>query len=538
MLSFGSMAQVQNLGTPASWNMSSEQNTISFVQMPAVDVQEQMEIDAINKANGLDKVLRFGYEHVVNINLLEEGTSVFDKSENKITRYTLECPDAYSVNLVFNQFNLAEGTRLYIYNEDKTELIGAHTSENNNEENVLGTELIESSKIIIELDEPKSVIGQSSLTLGTVVHGYIPFRGVIDYLAKGIGDSGDCNVDVNCPDGQGWEFQRNSVALIILGGSVCSGSLVNSVGNTIGNVTPYFLTANHCGPGSVSSAVYRFRWESPESGVICATVGNSQNASTTKSVNGASLKANDGNADFILVELNSEPNQSWGVYYNGWDMTDALTVTSATGIHHPAGDIKKISHENQSPTHQVTNFNGTNNAEFWRIADWDVGVTEPGSSGSPLFDQNGRVIGVLSAGAAACSGTTDNNQFDIYGRFGVAWDDKTSSTQQLKFWLDPANTGATTLDGLATDLSVLENKKGEPSYAIYPNPTNGLFTISFENNKDSKEVSILNSLGQVMMNKLILGGQTELNVSTFPQGVYFVKVISNQVEETQRLVIQ
>ena len=58
--------------------------------------------------------------------------------------------------------------------------------------------------------------------------------------------------------------------------------------------------------------------------------------------------------------------------------------------------------------------------QVWYMDAWDEGVTEPGSSGSPLFDQNGRIIGQLYGGSAACQGTSANG-YDYYGRLGVSW---------------------------------------------------------------------------------------------------------------------
>ena len=99
--------------------------------------------------------------------------------------------------------------------------------------------------------------------------------------------------------------------------------------------------------------------------------------------------------------------------YAGWDVSGS-TPSSAVGIHHPSGDIKKICFENNSP-YQST----AGGAAVWWISAWEDGVTEPGSSGSPLFDQNHRIIGQLYGGAAACSGSVNNGAYDYYGRMDV-----------------------------------------------------------------------------------------------------------------------
>ena len=142
--------------------------------------------------------------------------------------------------------------------------------------------------------------------------------------------------------------------------------------------------------------------------------------------------------------------QNWNCYYAGWDATDATTVTEATGIHHPSGDVKKICRENNAPFH--SNAGG---AAVWYINAWEEGVTEPGSSGSPLFDQNHRIIGQLYGGAAACSGTNNNGSYDYYGRLGVSWNNG------IDAYLAPNSCGsATTNDGWDPNAPTLPDDAG------------------------------------------------------------------------------
>ena len=95
----------------------------------------------------------------------------------------------------------------------------------------------------------------------------------------------------------------------------------------------------------------------------------------------------DGGSDVALIELSATPPAAWGVEYAGWDASSA-NHTSAVGIHHPSGDVKKICFEDDAPYTDVTG-----GAQVWWIDAWELGVTEPGSSGSPLFNQDHRIIG-------------------------------------------------------------------------------------------------------------------------------------------------
>ena len=208
--------------------------------------------------------------------------------------------------------------------------------------------------------------------------------------------------------------------------------------NTNNDGHPYFLTADHC-LGGVGNWVFYFDHESPN----C----NGSNGPTNQSVSGASVVASNGGSDFALLEINNG-NQipaGFGVEFAGWDNSDnESAVTGATCIHHPSGDVMKICHETDAPYH--TNQGG---AAVWYIDEWEEGVTEPGSSGSPLFDQNHRIIGQLYGGTAACAGQVNNGEPDWYGRFGVSWNGNSASTR-LRDWLDPNNTGVEILDGYPT----------------------------------------------------------------------------------------
>lgn len=440
-------AQTTNLGEPLIFKEKITK-TKTFFTTPSVDNLAEIEAEKVRSSMSGDKMYRFGKEHFISIDVLSQAEKTVLPNGDLLYQYGIECKNAVSINLVFDQFVLAKGARMYFTDPVKMKYDGAYTSLNNNASKMLGTELIYAEKAIIEVVVPQDQEGLSILNIGTIVHGY---RSLND-MAKSLNSSGNCEIDVNCPLGLGWENQRNSVAMMVNGGGFCTGSLVN---NTSGTIIPYFLSANHCGtnPGGW---VFRFRWESPEGQVDCGTTAPSVDGPATMNVNGGTLCASNGTSDFTLTLLNTAPDPTWGVYYNGWDRTD-IPATQLTGIHHPSSDIKKISRDNSTAVSSA--FNGGTADSHWRVPSWDQGVTEGGSSGSPLFNQNHRTIGQLHGGASAC-GAQPQDLNDDYGKFFLSWTGGGTNSSRLSNWLDPGNLGSEFIDGVDPATPLLTDDAG------------------------------------------------------------------------------
>lgn len=431
--------QIQaQISTPSLPNFSKSQQKIHTIKTPPLDHQKLTAEDTQAAANHLPP--RFGKIFKVAHNLQNSGKWTTLPNGDRIWRLQIHCPEARSINLTYSDFHLPKGATFHLYNPSRTKILGAFTAFNNHPSRTFATNVIEDERTILEYYEPAAVKGQGVIQISRIVHGYRFIRSIEaeieeeNNLEKGFNDSGACNVNINCPEGDDWQDQKKAVARIIMINSLCSGALVN---NQTQDCTPYFLTANHCTDGFSSAQmnqfIFQFNYESPN----CSNI----NGPTNQSVTGASLKANLAASDFALLELNSEPPPEYNVYYAGWTNTPAA-ATSVTGIHHPAGDIKKICIENQPVT---------TSGNEWRVDDWDVGVTEGGSSGSPIFNPSKHIVGQLFGGSAACAGTNDNGAPDFYGKFSHSWDAGGSANNQLKTWLDPNNTGIIALDGRYCD---------------------------------------------------------------------------------------
>lgn len=424
-------AQVSQGGTPWQWGLESADWSCPEISTAALDLDLLASQDAVTDQYK-EAPWRFGVERDVDFTLANSGSWEHVKGQ-WIWRMGIHCPGATGIGLALGEFDLPEGASLFVWNVERTRFLGSFTEANEKPWGSLSLGLIDADRVVVEYREPDAVHGEGTVQINQVVHGYRslllhPQNPSAAASMGPFGNSGACNINVNCPAGDDWQVAKKSVALITNGGSaVCTGALVN---NTAEDGTPFFLTANHC-LGNPNSWVYYFNHES--------STCSGSSGPTGQSVSGGTLLTSSGSSDVALIELSTTPPSSYDVEYAGWDASGS-NPTSAVGIHHPSGDVKKICFENNAP---YTSTAG--GAQVWWINQWESGVTEPGSSGSPLFDQNQRIIGQLYGGAAACSGSNNNGAYDYYGRMDVSWGVGVSTH------LDPLNTGQLTLDSYPTN---------------------------------------------------------------------------------------
>lgn len=465
-------AQINHGGEPFEWKTKTNSEP-EYSQMPVQDISVYQREDAINDQYK-DIPYRFGANIPVELDIFSSGEWITQTNGDRVWRLGIESAGAVSLNFEFGEYNLPEGGKVFVYTPDMKQVNGSYTSDNMSPEGTLGVGLIAGDKMVIEYQEPSDVAGQGYLKINNITHGYREITHIVNEAKAGpFGNSGACNINVRCPVGQPYDLQIRSVALIVVGSNaVCTGSMVN---NTAQNGIPYFLTANHCIGGNVNNWIFYFNHESPG----CAGI----TGPTNQSLSGSTLLASSAESDFALLQLTTPPPANFNVCYNGWDATDLTsTVLSAYGIHHPSGDVKKICFENNAPFHEVL---GTFVNQTWYINQWELGVTEGGSSGSPLFNQSGRVIGMLSGGQAACNGTVNNGQFDFYGRFGVAWNWGNSQATRLRDWLDPINSGILIMNNSCS----VNNVPNDISLGAIVNLPN----ILCNTNPVNSEVTVLNS---------------------------------------------
>ena len=521
-----SQSQVSQGGQPLRWADKSIPSEIPVVTTPELDRAALAAEDAVTDQYK-EAPYRFGVEVESSFNLQNSGNWIIDaNSDFAVWQLGVECPGATSISFELSRFDIPKEAKLFVWNKDRSEFLGSFTKANMNTERTFGIGILHSDRVYLEYIVPINSKSWGEIEIGKIVHGYRPILVAHFDADRGpFGSSGACNINVNCPEGADWQVEKRSVALIVEGGSaVCSGALVN---NTAQDGTPYFLTANHCLGGSTANWVFYFNHES-------VTCGGSSGP-TNQSISGAVLRASNAASDFALLQLNSTPPASYNVYYAGWDHSDNPAAnTSAVGIHHPSGDVKKICFENEPPTQNV---NG--GAQTWYIAEWEDGVTEGGSSGSPLFNQNKRIIGQLYGGFAACAGSVNNGEADWYGRFGVSWDNGSTNSTRLSNWLDPIGSGVAFLDGfngeqLALDAAAGDiegigsnvcGQTGNPTFTLRNNGSNALTSCTITVTYNGVVASTINWTGN-----LASGQQQVINlpVMTFVNGNNTINVtVSN-----------
>ena len=528
-------SQLKVAGEPASSAFHLPLETDGIITVPSPDLTLIRQQD-----EQFPSPYRFGVVLPVDVSPEHSGKWTLLGDGSEVWRATVSVPGASAISAYFDRFYLPAGGKLFLYDPDKTLISGAFTSLNNSSTGLFSTELIPGSEIILEYVKPRESSLFPDIHMNEITYAY---RGT-GFLGGEIDSpelAGKCEVNIICPEGEEWQSQKKGITKIHVkrdGGTYwCSGSLVN---NTNLDNHPYILTANHCGFNSTEKElnqwVFYFDYESAE----CA----SSVYSPVRALVGATLKAHSGDqqamgSDFYLVALNQEIPDTFHVYYNGWSRGEDEPSTSGVGIHHPGGDLKKISTYN-TPL-ESTAWMGNPGQTHWTVV-WSAtvsghGVTEPGSSGSPLFDYRGRIVGFLSSGESACD-SLHVNLPDYYGKFSWAWSsDGNDSTTRLKDWLDPLRTNLMILDGRYTNSIDTIVPYAE---SIYPNPFEDELNISIKEIGNSVvHVKVFDLPGRILYSsgfQVNNTGSLNIRLGFLPKGLYIIRMESEDTTICRKII--
>lgn len=441
------LSQVSRPGIPPSSIYEDLPVMIDYREFQAPDMA-QIEAEDLENEFAINPMpYRAGVAVPVNLDIEKAGEWTALPDGGRVWRLSLKVEGALALGVYYDDFWLPYGGELYLYNEDKTQVLGAYTEDNNNPECVFANQLVQGDLVTLEYYHPA---GQEIEPLISISELAFTYRGVSFENMPGKGGSLWCMINVNCsPEGDNWQDEKRGVVKQYMkigwGYYLCSGTLVN---NTEQDLTPYVLTAYHCGEGATAADrnqwIFYFNYES----ATCTGNWGPSNQTMT----GCDLRAQgdyDTGSDFLLIEMKYNVPASYNAYFNGWDRTN-IGADSGVNIHHPAGDIKKIS----TYTYQLTSSPWNNNGvlshwkAYWAETVHGTSITEGGSSGSPLFSQEGLVVGDLTGGPPD---NCTNPLYSLYGKVYWSWDKMgTANSQRLKPWLDPGNYGPEKWEGTYT----------------------------------------------------------------------------------------
>ena len=453
-------AQISEGGIPPSFSYEKTlRNSLATLEIPVTfNVTDLIRVDEWQVSEGIAPPC---IATSIEVDLSPENSGQWSQlpTGENIWQLQLRAKDAIALILYYSDFYIPEGDKLYIYNAEKTQILGAYTHRTNPSGGRFATEMVAGDELTLEYVSGAGT-NQPRIHIEAIGYGYNHI--IVENNKTSLRASAYCEVNINCEEGDAWQNQKKGVCgMSQLIGSrtfVCTGSLVN---NTALDLKPYILSATHCNSNNTREAtpeemkqwIFYFHKEYKD----CS---NSSGTVTPKTMVGCqkiASTATNGQSDGLLLLLNEPIPEYYNVYFNGWDRRDQ-PAQSGVGIHHPGGDPKKISTFKKPATH--TTFSSTDGISGGPNAHWNAifdsttnghGVTEGGSSGSPLFNQNKLIVGTLTGGSSTCSNPTGLN---LYGKMGYHWNKYTADdSNRMDKWLDPINSGVETLEGRYADIT-------------------------------------------------------------------------------------
>ena len=461
------LAQLSLGGIPSNISTSSELRSASFgaekvITLPApprAEIERLLEEESLG-APLVRATFRMGIPQEVDLSPSNSGTLSYDNEGRLIWELAIRSERAAYLQLFFDRYSLEEGSRLFVLSPERNIVRGAFGAHNNTESNSLAIAPVAGEQLVVRYESPKGDYSLPNLHIGSVSYG---FRSLMHETA-GVYKPGepwfvggiDCAPNiVTHPELD--NVSRSLVLVVARGSVVFSGALIN---NTAENGEAYVLTASHCLNGSFSYAnnqayrentarqcVFYFNFRSPTGNVLTRP-------SEEQTLSGAEIVAWDEDHDLCLLRITGVEKEdansvgrvpaSYRPYFAGWNAGEHNPPYTA--IHHPQASTARYTRcDSKIPIvdYDVKNKVWTN--AHYHIDKWAVGTTAGGSSGSPLLDPEGRIIGGLTGGSSYC-----NTPFnDYYFAISRCWEGANmSDATRLQPWLDPKSTGKRNLGGL------------------------------------------------------------------------------------------
>jgi len=384
------------------------------VVLEALDLQALAAEDAAAAATG-EKALRIGVVRALPGRIEARGAAASAPrgdwaalaDGSRVWRTTLRAEGARGIRIHFEDVELPAGCEIRVFDtEDPTAVRGPYDSANLRGRKAFWSGALFTQTVTVECWVPQtSDPSRVSFSVGEAVH---------LYRAPGMMTlkEGGCHNDVSCYPK--WaETSRGIAGIGVFYAQdylYCTGCLLNDLDES--TWVDFFLTGTHCVANQSEASDAEFYWFFQTASCNGAPPSL---AAVTVTEGGADYLAGQtyetGN-DFALLRLRA-PSPD-GATYVGWSSSTPSRTEVLSCIHHPDGAFKRISFGKLDES----------DPDFWFVNFTD-GVTEPGSSGAPLFDAAGKLIGQLVGGNSSCEA---GGGIDVFGRFDVTY-------KAIKSWL-------------------------------------------------------------------------------------------------------
>ena len=430
-----------------SWRAPNVGNAtaVAFMPLPAAALKSLQEENAPDANGRRTKALKIGVARNADTEINGDAPALNWQSngDGHVARWAITSPDAKAVRVGLRIRALPDSAELRFSGSAAPDRIigvvsGQEIKALLDDSHVYWTPMTEGETQNIEIYLPSSVNPSDvKIRLSGASHLFTSALEGFNTTAVTKALSESCEVDVACKfSSLGTAFQNTSKAVARMsymknGASyLCTGTLLNDKANS---QKPYFWTAAHCISTQTVASTLNTYWFYEFSGC-------SQGSANYRQLSGGAqlLYTNTSKDTTFLLLNNSAPD---GAYLAGWDASSRFSSGALIGIHHPAGDYKKVSIGNGPGRTCDSVFQPSPPLDdsSLTVVSWTEGTTEGGSSGSGLFTlSNGSYYlrGGLQGGAADCSNSgrsINNGNADCYSSIALVYD-------SIKQWLDPAIT--------------------------------------------------------------------------------------------------
>ncbi len=408
-----------------------EQN--EYVLNVSVENEERFN-DYVSSEINNNKYIRFGIPIYTEI-FLNEAPIISEKNVLS-KRIKLIRNNAESIQIFFKGFTISKGDVFSIRNNSEEIILTLDAFSDYHEKYFTPT--IQEDTIIIEVISYSENRINTDFCLRKIVFGEKAFSGICS--------TADCHIDASCLSS--YTEETGTIAFIDRGdGTAVTGAVIMNAGF---DKIPYILTAFHCIDEDdnclIQTTDYNYvdDWSFKFFNKTSSCNAMQMDYRYTQITGGADIIAGYRYSDFALIEMNNSIPEDSEIFYAGWKRLNKLP-TNATCLNHPCNDLMKATYGiGDRSSDCFESQNGCTNCTTYSNTHWHIrfsnGALQPGSSGSPLYNEDHLIVGQLNGCSAEqgdpCS-TSDKECF--FGKLSYSWNGGSTSDTRLKDWLDPDN---------------------------------------------------------------------------------------------------